>query len=351
MWRRCLLVLFVGFNLPLAAAERVFDFAQTKPGEMPAGFRSTATGEGQPGDWQVIREDLTSELAPKENRPTVTTQRAVLAQLSQDKTDEHFPLLVYDGETFGDFSFTTRFKTVTGEAEQMAGVAFRIQNATNYYVVRASSLGNTFRFYKVVDGVRQPPIGVEVEIPRGVWHELTVECKGNQIRCLLNGKQLFPDLTDNSFTEGRIGFWTKSDSVSHFTDARIIYTPREILARQLVRELMKEYPRLLGLQVFAPAGEGKGIELIASNDPSEVGRAASRVEQDVVNREIPYYGKDKGRVSVVLPLRDRNGNAVAAVRVVMRSVLGQNEQNAYLRAKPMVAHMEKRVRSARDLIQ
>jgi len=38
---------------------------------------------------------------------------------------------------------------------------------------------------------------------------------------------------------------------------------------------MKEYPRLLGLQVFAPAGEGKGIELIASNNPSELGRIAA----------------------------------------------------------------------------
>jgi hypothetical protein len=345
------ITLLVALSLPLTAAERVFDFAETTPGETPAGFRSTLTGDGPPGDWRVIREDLTSELAPVGNRPTVTTQRAVLAQLSRDKTDERFPLLVYERETFGDFSFTTRFKTVAGEAEQMAGVAFRIQDETNYYVVRASSLGNTFRFYKVVDGVRQPPIGVEVGIPRGAWHELTVECKGNQIRCLLNGKSLFPELTDNSFTEGRIGFWTKSDSVSHFADARMVYTPREILAHQLVRELLAEHPRLLGLQVFAPAGDGKGIELIASHDPSELGRVASRVEQDVITRGTPYYGKEKGRVSVVLPLRDRNGDSVAAVRVVLRSVLGQTEENAYLRAKPMVAHMEKRARSAEDLIR
>ncbi len=332
-------------------AEHVFDFAATRTGGIPAGFRSTVAGEGQPGDWQVIREDMTSDLAPRDDRPKVTTQRAVLAQLAKDKTDEHFPLLVYDAATYGDFSFTTRFKLVAGEAEQMAGIAFRLQNETNYYVVRASGLGNTFRFYKVVDGVRGRPIGVDVPIAREVWHELTVECRANQIRCSLDGRQLFPDLTDNTFTEGRIAFWTKSDSVSHFTEARVVYTPKEILARQLVRELMNQYPRLLGLQVFASAGEGKGIELIASSDPTEVGRAAGKVEQDVLAREIPYYGKEKGRVTVVLPLRDRNGDAVAAVRVVLRSVVGQNEENAYRRAQPIVARMEKRVLSARDLIQ
>jgi len=77
--------------------------------------------------------------------------------------------------------------------------------------------------------VRLPPIGVEVDVPRGRWHELTVECKGNQIRCLLNGQQLFPDLTDNSFTEGRIGFWTKSDSVTH-SPTRGSFIPSGILA-------------------------------------------------------------------------------------------------------------------------
>ena len=72
----------------------------------------------------------------------------------------------------------------------MAGVAFRIQNATNYYVVRASSLGNNLRFYKVLNGERGPVIGPSVPVPSGVWHELTVECKGNAIRCLLDGKEL-----------------------------------------------------------------------------------------------------------------------------------------------------------------
>ena len=114
----------------------------------------------------------------------------MLAQLAQDPADEHFPLLIYEGETIGDFTLTTRFKTVKGVVEQMAGIAFRIQNETNYYVVRASSLGNTFRFYKVLNGQRGPLVGPEVPIPSGVWHELTVECKGNAIRCLLNGKEL-----------------------------------------------------------------------------------------------------------------------------------------------------------------
>jgi hypothetical protein len=343
--------LLLVLSLPLQAAERVFDFSRTKPGEAPADFRGTLTGTGLPGEWKVIEEELISPLAPADARPSVTTRQPVLAQLSQDKTDERFPLLVYEGETFSDFTLTTRFKTVSGLVEQMAGVAFRIQDETNYYVLRASSLGNSFRFYKFVQGERSQPVGVDVEVPRGVWQELAVECTGNRIRCLLNGRQLFPDLTDDSFSEGRIGFWTKSDSVSYFADARIVYTPREILARRLVREMVKQYPRLLGLQVYATTSTRKELHIIASKDEKELGAAAGHVEQAVLDTATPYWGREKGRTSVVLALRDRNADPVAVVRFIMDGRAGQTEQNALAQVMPLVKQMEKQIRSAKDLTQ
>src|SRR5262252_11138991 len=95
-------------------------------GQMPPGFRSTVTGLGKPGEWKTVLVEvppLLEPLSPKPDNTPSTTKRAVLAQVSQDPTDERFPLLIYDNETFGDFTFTTRFKTVSGKAEQMAGIA------------------------------------------------------------------------------------------------------------------------------------------------------------------------------------------------------------------------------------
>ena len=198
-------------TLPAGAAERKFDFSAAGENHQPPGFRSTVTGQGKAGDWRIVMDEVPPLLQPITAQAPVVTKKAVLAQLAQDPTDEHFPLLISEGETIGDFTLTTRFKTVKGVAEQMAGIAFRIQNETNYYVVRASSLGNTFRFYKVLNGQRGPVVGPDVQIPTGVWHELVVECKGIQIRCRLNGKELIT-ATDqvNPFTSGKIGFWTKS---------------------------------------------------------------------------------------------------------------------------------------------
>ena len=55
--------------------------------------------------------------------------------------DEHFPMLIYDGETFGDFNLTTRFKIVGGVMEQMAGIVFHFQNDSNFYVFRVERAG------------------------------------------------------------------------------------------------------------------------------------------------------------------------------------------------------------------
>ncbi len=108
----------------------------------------------------------------------------------------------------------------------MAGVVFHFQDEKNFYVIRASALGHNLRFYKVVQGIRSDPIGPTMDISVGVWHTLAVQCQGNQITCWLDGLLAMPPLQDNTFTAGKVGFWTKSDAVSYFCNTAIDYTPR-----------------------------------------------------------------------------------------------------------------------------
>jgi len=279
-------------------------------------------------------------------------KRPVLAQLAEDPTDEHFPLLIFEDELFGDFSLTTKFRTVRGKTEQMAGIAFHIQNETNYYVARASSLGNTFRFYKVLDGQRGPPVGPEIVIPSGVWHELSIQCQGNQIKCGLDGKELV-NISDkiNPFVAGKIGYWTKSDSVSYFTDTKIVYVPREMPAQALVTEILKAYPRLLDIKIYVPGTNAAPPRLVATKRDTDPNRPAGEAEKGVLSNGTIYYGKDKGYVSVTMPLRDRNGDVIAAARIVMKSFVGQTEQNALARATPLVKQIQERVQSFADLAE
>lgn len=356
-WRSASVLAFVLCALNLVAAEKKFDFSALPENQTPPGFRSAVTGQGKPGKWRTVLDDLPSDVMPSLSPEARSiNKRAVLAQLAEDTTDEHFPLLIYESDSYSDFTMSTHFKTVRGAVEQMAGLAFRVQDETNYYVVRASSLGNTFRFYKVVNGVRGPAIGPEMRIPSNTWHELRIDCKGNQFRFSLNGTEI-TNVTDkiNPFLTGKIGFWTKSDSVSYFADTKIIYTPRELPAQSIVREVLKKYPKLVDLRIFVPASPGatNGSKLVAARNDSDLGEAGGDSENAVLAQTGMYYGKDrqKGTVIVMMPLRDRNGDGIAAVRVVMKSLPGQTEQNAIARATPVIRAVQERVRSLQDLVE
>jgi hypothetical protein len=332
-------------------AEKVFDFRHDPLNETPHGFRSTLAGTGQPGEWKIIEDDLPAAFAPASPNAPVRRRIPVLAQLSRDRTDEHFPILVYEDETFGDFTLTTRFKLVDGAVEQMAGIAFRLQDERNYYYIRASALGNSFYFFKIVDGQRSAPIGNKIEIKKGTWHDMTLECRGTRIQARLDGKEVIPALDDKSFVSGKIGFWTKSDSVTYFGDTTVVYRPSETLAQTLVKDAQKKYPRLQGLKIYANVDESGPLRVVASFDPTEIGHSAPKDVEKVLAERGYFYGRGGGEVMLTLPLHDSNGEKVAAIRVVMKSFLGQTEQNALARAMPVVKGMETRILTLKDLVQ
>jgi hypothetical protein len=233
----------------------------------------------------------------------------------------------------------------------MAGLAFRIQDEKNYYYVRASGLGNTFYFFRFVNGDLIGPIGSKVEIAKGVWHEMSVECQGSQVTCSLDGKVVIPQLMQNTFAKGKIGFWTKSDSVSYFSDARIVYKPVVPPVQTVVRETLKKYSLVLGLKLYVPGTAPQTSRVIAGKEPGDLGQAGGPSEWDVLSYGKIYYGKDTGGVSVIMPVRDRNGEVVAAVRLRLRSFPGQTEQNALARALPIVKDLQTRMEGLKELAE
>ncbi|MFN2477469.1 MAG: family 16 glycoside hydrolase, partial [Chthoniobacterales bacterium] len=65
---------------------------------------------------------------------------------------------------------------------------------------------------------REGGYGVKAPVPKGEWSTLRVEFSGNKFSVKLNGKQLF-DVQDNTFADaGKVGVWTKADSVTLFDD-------------------------------------------------------------------------------------------------------------------------------------
>lgn len=194
------------------------DFESTEIGKPPAGFTTALTGSGAAVAWEV-RED-----------PTAPSGKAVLAQTSADTTRYRFPLCVYDAVTAADVTVSVRFKAISGTVDQAAGIAWRYRSPDNYYVVRANALENNVVLYKMQDGKRTDlkptnagwlSYGKQVEVPWGKWNTLQVAARGNRFAVFLNGNHLF-DVEDSTFTTaGKIGLWTKADSVTAFDDFTI----------------------------------------------------------------------------------------------------------------------------------
>ncbi|MCU0770947.1 MAG: DUF1080 domain-containing protein [Verrucomicrobia bacterium] len=324
------------------------DFSTTPQGELPKGFRPLLAGEGSPGRWEVILAEVPPTLAPLSPKAPQTSVKPVLTQTVHDPTDERFPMLVYEGEEFTDFTLTARLRLLGGVQEQMAGMAFRLQDAQNFYVIRLSALGQNLRFYKVVQGTRGRPIGPSIPISTNTWHELKIECQGNQILCTLNGQLVMPALQDTSFARGRIAFWTKSDSLCQFAGVSVVYTPTTPLSVQMIEAALAKYPRVIDLRLYAPQTGSNTIRAVACKNPPDLGTPGGKAEVGAIRNADIYVGKGKQTVTVVMPVRDRNGEPAAAAQIVMDSFAGQTENNAIVRARPIVRLMETMLQSSQD---
>lgn len=318
--------------LSVSGAELRFNLADTTEGGVPAKFTPILGGSGGAPTWKMITTEIPSAFGTFAGGAPVMNHARVLAQTSADVADERFPMLVYEGDIYRDFKFSARFKIVSGRTEQMAGLVFRFQNASNFYVARVSVLGRNVRFYKVVNGVRSNPIGPTLPVPLGEWHKLGVQCEGNQISILLDGKLVMPKLGDNTFTEGRIGFWTKSDSVSYFTDAEIAFTPRIPAAQQMVDSVLKKQSRLLGLRIYQLQPDKTTTQVIASKDQTELGRMGTEAELSAIQTGQTFYGRESGAQIVTMALRDRNGENIAALRVKLKANIFDSQDSAVTRA-------------------
>src|SRR5713101_3863810 len=193
-----------------AGASFTYNFDSDAVGAMPAKFHSARTGKGAEGKW-VVMADLTAPSRPN-----------VVAQTSADTTDYRFPLLIADEGSFNDLELSVKFKAVSGEVDRAGGLVFRLKDANNYYIVRANALEDNYRLYHVVAGNRRQFAGANFKVTSGEWHELRVECVKNKIICYYDGVRKI-EATDDTFKDaGKIGLWTKADSVTYFDDLKVV---------------------------------------------------------------------------------------------------------------------------------
>ena len=141
--------------------------------------------------------------------------------LKQSATDEHFPLILLEKEKLSDVDVSVKFRPLSGNIDASGGLVFRAVDKDNYFIVRANALEDNFRLYTFKNGNRSEIASATVTPPTiGEFHTIRVVAKGEHIQAYLDGK-LYIDHTDDSFSKGYVGLWTKADSVTEFDDLTI----------------------------------------------------------------------------------------------------------------------------------
>jgi hypothetical protein len=181
-------------TMPANASVEVFDF-ETK------GIEGWTTVDGQ---WTV------------EDMPGAPSGKKVLVQRA---TRNPFNVIVAPPGPYTDVDVSMKFKPISGQEDASGGIVFRFTEG-KYYVVRANALEDNFRLYSYDRGRRELATASVKTPALGQWHVVRVVAVGDHVQAWLDG-QLRLDHRDSRFKAGRVGLWTKADSITAFDDLTI----------------------------------------------------------------------------------------------------------------------------------
>ena len=177
------------------------DFDRDEVGKPPAGWTATQTGSGT-ANWVVVADS------------TAPTRPNVLKQAGQAT----YPVCLKDDTNLKDGFVSVKFKPLSGREDQAGGLVWRAKDANNYYIARANALEDNVTIYHTINGRRTEKKRANMKVATNQWHDLRVDFDGGHFTVTFDGKKAL-DWDDQTFKDaGRVGVWTKADSVTLFDD-------------------------------------------------------------------------------------------------------------------------------------
>ena len=139
--------------------------------------------------------------------------------LLQRATNNPFNVILAPRGPYSDLDVSMKFKPISGKEDASGGIVFRFSQG-RYYVVRANALEDNVRLY-FYDRARRQIATSSVKAPTlGQWHTLRVVAVDDRMQAWLDG-QLCLEHRDTRLKSGRVGLWTKADSITAFDDLTV----------------------------------------------------------------------------------------------------------------------------------
>lgn len=206
------------------------DFSQETVGTMPVSF-SPAVGNwiiGVDNDNKVLVVDGRKLSRSKASAGLADKARALYGErhaefLDNVKAYAYYPFAVCQQiDNFANGEISVRFKGIAGRIDQGAGILFDLKPNGDYYAIRANPLENNLVLWRFQHGKRSSISWVrDVPTPARKWHELKVKIEGKLVKGYVNGKQSIGYKLPAPVS-GKVGRWSKADSVVYFDDYKVI---------------------------------------------------------------------------------------------------------------------------------
>jgi hypothetical protein len=213
--------------LSLASApQKVFDFSAEAVGAEPKSMTPVV------GAWMVAQDGENKVLMVdgsrwKEGQPAANIAdkaRALYGDryaefLDNVKSFAYYPYAVAkDIDDFREGEISMRFKPLAGRIDQGAGILFNLKPNGDYLIVRANALENNLVLFQFKKGKRSPVKWIRnTPTASKQWHTLKVKIAGKKVEGYLDDKLLLEHELPDSIS-GRVGVWSKADSVVYMDD-------------------------------------------------------------------------------------------------------------------------------------
>jgi hypothetical protein len=211
---------------PAAKPVRV-DLTSEKVGREPTRFLAVV------GDWSIVADERQRVLLVdgrewKKGQPAgglADKARAIYGSRHEEFIDNvkafaYFPYAVAtDVQDFQNGEISMRFKLAGGALDQCAGILFNLKPNGDYLTVRFNGKEDNLVLWTFEKGKRSfVKKGVhDVHIPFNQWHTMKIAVHGTQLEGYLDGEKLL-DYTLAAPVSGKVGVWSKTDSISEFAD-------------------------------------------------------------------------------------------------------------------------------------
>src|SRR5438128_10387963 len=184
-----------------ATFAQTVNFDNLTMGAPPPGWTATRTGTGE-AKWTIEKDD------------TAPSKPNVLKQSGQAT----YPVCIKDDTNLKDGFVEVKFKPISGKEDQAGGVIWRAKDSNNYYIARANALEDNVTIYHTIKGRRTEKKRTEMKVASNEWHTLRVDFRANHFTVTFDGKKAI-EWDDDTFKDaGKVGVWTKADSVTLFDD-------------------------------------------------------------------------------------------------------------------------------------